>query len=104
MLPDYVTITNPLVTADGLPVIAEVPRLCRNCRFWEKADKDDTLFVNNSNLKLGRCGNPAFVDGYNDESEVKNDGVLLYTDGTFPFLSMPDFGCIHFEVKDESLD
>ncbi len=56
-------------------VIGYVTMLCRNCKFWQ-----------NYNSEFGKCNN------------LDVNEYWSYNEGQRPMFP-PDFGCIHFEVK-----
>ena len=54
-------------------------------------------------IHLGGCSSPAWQHGYSiDEHDVKDDGILVENDEGWAALMGPDFGCVHWEAKEES--
>ena len=62
---------------------------CRNCRFW-----DNWNDLDKKRMDTGLCD--MFVD--DGEFEKRTDWAVSYWDSRIR--TGPDFGCIHFEVKD----
>jgi hypothetical protein len=90
--------------------------LCRNCKFWERIDKNDENYIFwNMELEkfivpshIGRCLNEKFIYAGDlmDWSDVDLDGFgYIDTEGRDAYFGTGGlFGCIHGELRDTALD
>ena len=64
---------------------------CRDCKYW------GTLGVLGQSV-IRECQNPKLriTNSIEDDEELPDDGALIESDGS-TFLTMPNFGCVHFE-------
>ena len=72
-------------------------KVCGNCNFWERKQKNPHL---DTEKVFGECHCPKFKYHYKTDGEP--DDSLVYTDYEcyHAYLSMgQNFGCIHFEPK-----
>ncbi len=77
---------------------------CKDCKFWDIDSHIDKKGYEDSRgeRRLGDCGCPKFITGYNYESkDIPEDGVWVENDEGWAFLTGPLFGCIHGEIKVE---
>ena len=88
-LPDYITVTAPIVSY-GVP--APIVPLCRNCRFWGAFSGDPEGFCNSPKLSVRKLG----VENIAADELVSD----FDSDGEDAIHTGPDFGCVHFEAKE----
>lgn len=70
-------------------------KLCKNCRWW-----DETPYLGG-----GECDNKKVIDGDYDKdgADVSCDGDHGdYVDYENLFSTGPNFGCVHWEEKEDS--